>query len=236
MIWSVRSALLLWSTSCWLFPLASPPTKTWSGWWPTRRTGWCTPEPPSSAWTRTPRYPSPSVMRTWRGCSSPRRRSESHAHIAWRCEPSRTARTEASSTRWPSLSTLPSPLTLTESTLKDTGQRWGCGIKEWFWKSFHIRKWTEKQTLTSVQEHRGHQGSPEVNQRPGWSLTFDIFATTLLFIEAKNIFLLEPKQPNWLAQIGFHSSQIVFWFKFTWNFFFFNLLGVAWTNSSSCLC
>lgn len=81
--------------------------------------------------------------------------------------------------------------------------------QEWFWKSFHIRKWT----LTSVQEHRGHQGS--IRGLDEASLLIFLLHHFDLFIEAKNIFLLEPKQPNWLAQIGFHSSQIVFCFKFT---------------------
>lgn len=50
---SAHWVLMLWSTSCCLFPLASQPIRTSSDWWPTHRTEWCTPEPPSWWWTKT---------------------------------------------------------------------------------------------------------------------------------------------------------------------------------------
>lgn len=129
MTWSAHWALTPWSTSCCLSPLASQPTRTSSDWWPTHRTGWCTPEPPSWWWTRTSRYLLPCETRTWRECCSPRRRYGSPTRTAWRSEPSPTAKTEASSTRRPSSSTSPSLPTPTESTLNGAGQRCGDGLR-----------------------------------------------------------------------------------------------------------
>lgn len=127
MTWSVRWVHMRWSTSCCLFPSASQPARISSGWWPTHRTAWFTPGPPSCWWTRTPRYRLAYEIRTWREFCSPQGRYESPTRTASRSEPSFTARTGASSTKRPSSFTSLSLPTLTESTLN--GLRWRCGDK-----------------------------------------------------------------------------------------------------------
>lgn len=121
MTWSVRWALMPWSISCCLFPLASQPIRTSSGLWPTHRMEWCTPEPLSLWWMRTSRYLLPCEMRIWRECCSPHGHYESPTHTAWRSVPSLIAKTEALSTRQPSSCILPSLPTPTKSTLNDVG-------------------------------------------------------------------------------------------------------------------